>query len=819
MTKGWFFCSTALLIGVSAPSWAQTSPPQDSQPAADAKSESDIIVTGLKRDEALVDVPAAVQVFSAQTIAQAGIQRPQDFLQLTPNVTFQTSNHAGEFFVNIRGQTSVRQSEGAVAFVIDGVQLATQNEFNGELFDIQQIEVLKGPQSAIYGRLASAGAIIITTKTPTDTFEGQAFASYGNWQTSRINGSVSGPIIEGKLRFRVSVAANDSDGPYTNINTGEKVHRSNEKLARLRLIWDAGDDTTVDFRLNGSRLRGGAIAFNAQVVGATQGGVTTTQIDTNDTSIPFTSDVQGLNRQNKISTSLKIDHNFDFGTLTSVSSFNRIVDNYQAKNYPYGAWNFAGNSFVSDALSPGLNLDILAAFGDNTQKFRIRNKAFIQELRLTSLSDQRFRWQVGGFFLKSERNFTTEQGLNGMLPRDSTGAFIPPFTIQGTNIGAPVAPVQRNIIGGGTILPTLGIDGPNTNNPTLNYDRNNYKTTNYAAFANIGYDILDNLEIQLAGRYDAEKRSIRTQTPNIPNPFFGIAPGAPAATYNLCVATTGRSAADCHDSRTFHQFQPKASLIYKFANETGSVFVNYGKGFKSGGFNPIGTRATLIQGIPNILVQDSYDKETADSYELGFKSQLFNRRVSVNGSVFYTQTHNSQQFEFFPTGGIQAISQIKKARIWGVEGDVNARVTDSLSLFAGAGYLDTKITDIDSQDPADRAAIIGNRIPFVANYNITAGFQLTQPIGGDLELTARGEYNRTGRIWYDQRNSPNTSRDPVDVVNARLGLQTGRWELALFSRNLFNERYNSDAVVILPVAHAVYRAPTRSYGLEGRVKF
>lgn len=825
-----FLLSTAALLTVQATAaWGQTEAAAQAAssaeqaaatPAAEEASErGEIVVTGLKRDQAFVDVPVAVQVFDSELITRAGIQRPQDFLALTPNVTFQTSNHAGEFFVNIRGQTSVRQSEGAVAFVIDGVQLATQNEFNGELFDIEQIEVLKGPQSAIYGRLASAGAIIITTKAPTDTFEGQVFASYGNFNTARMNGSISGPIIPGKLRFRASVAMNDSDGPFTNINTGEKVMRSNEKLARLRLVWEPTETTTVDFRLNGSQLRGGAIAFNAQVVGATQGGVTTTQIDTNDTSLPYTADVQGLNRQNKFSTSLKIDHDFDGPVLTSVTSFNRIVDNYQAKNYPYGAWNFGGNSFASDALSPGLALDILAAFGDNTQKFRIRNRAFIQELRLTSPGDQRFRWQVGAFFLSGERNFTTEQGLNGRLPRDATGAFIPPFTIAGTNIGAPVAPVQRNIIGGGSILPTLGIDGPDTNNPTLNYDRNNYRTTNYAVFGNVQYDITDALEVQLALRYDVERRRIRTQTPNVPNPFFGVAPGAPAATYNLCVATTGRTADNCRERRTFKEVQPKASIIYKFPNNTGSVFLNYGRGFKSGGFNPIGTRATLLVGLPNILVQDAYDAETADSYEAGFKSNLFDGAVSLNGSVFYTEASNTQQFEFFPTGGIQAISQIKKSRIWGVEADITIRPTRNLQLFGGFGYIDTKITDIDSQDPADRAAIIGNKIPFAAEYNGTAGFQLNQPISGDLELVARAEYNRTGPVWYDQRNSANTRRDPIDIVNARLGLTKGPWEIALWSRNLFNEKYNADAVVILPVAHAVFRAFPRTYGLEGRVRF
>jgi iron complex outermembrane receptor protein len=825
MRKTFLMSSAALLALSATAAWGQTDAPAAAdQSAATPEAEAaadrgEIVVTGLKRDQAFVDVPVAVQVFSSELITQAGIQRPQDFLALTPNVTFQSSNHAGEFFVNIRGQTSVRQSEGAVAFVIDGVQLATQNEFNGELFDIEQIEVLKGPQSAIYGRLASAGAIIITTKAPTDTFEGQVFASYGNFNSARMNASISGPIIPGKLRFRASVAMNDSDGPFTNINTGEKVMRANEKLARLRFIWEPTETTTVDFRLNGSQLRGGAIAFNAQVVGATQGGVLTTQIDTNDTSLPYTSDVQGLNRQNKYSTSLKIDHDFGGPVLTSVTSFNRIVDNYQAKNYPYGAWNFGGNSFVSDALSPGLNLDILAAFGDNTQKFRIRNKAFIQELRLTSSGENRLRWQVGAFFLSGERNFTTEQGLNGRLPRDASGAFIPPFTIAGTNIGAPVAPVTRNIIGGGSILPTLGIDGPDTNNPTLNYDRNNYRTTNYAVFGNAQFDITDALEVQVALRYDVEKRRIRTQTPNIANPFFGVAPGAPAATYNLCVATTGRSADACRESRTFKEVQPKASLIYKFPNNAGSVFLNYGRGFKSGGFNPIGTRATLLVGLPNILVQDAYDAETANSFEAGFKSVFFDNVVSLNGSVFYTKARNTQQFEFFPTGGIQAISQIKKNRIWGVEFDLTVKPTRNLTLFGGFGYIDTKITDIDSTDPADRAAIIGNQIPFAAEYNGTAGIQLNQPIRDDLELVARAEYNRTGPVWYDQRNSPNTRREPIDIVNARLGLTKGPWELSLWSRNLFNKKYNADAVVILPVAHAVFRAFPRTYGLEGRVRF
>ena len=224
-------------------------------------------------------------------------------------------------------------------------------------------------------------------------------------------------------------------------------------------------------------------------------------------------------------------------------------------------------------------------------------------------------------------------------------------------------------------------------------------------------------------------------------------------------------------------------------------------------------------GIPDILVQDSYDKEVADAFEIGFKSQFFDRRVSLNGAIYHTTVRNSQQFEFFPTGGIQAVSQIKKVRIQGFEFDINARLTDTLTVFGGFGLADSKITDIDSINPVDRADIIGNRVPFAADYNASAGGQLLQPLTDDMNVLARADWTRSGSIWYDQRNQANTRRDPVDLVNARLGLTTDRWDLTLWSKNLFNKRYNSDAVVILPQAHAVFRAFTRSFGLEGKVRF
>ena len=779
----------ALAAMTSATSWAQGT-------AAEAAAASgDIVVTGLRRNEVYLNAPVAVQVFDTKAIESAGITRPQDFLALTPNVTFVTSNHAGEFFVNIRGQASIRQSESAVAVVIDGVQLATSNEFNGELFDIQQIEVLKGPQGAYYGRNAAAGAIIINTRAPTDDLEGEAKLSYGNYDTAKATVSVGGPIIPGKLRFRLSGAISDTDGAYTNIITGEKMQRYTDKVGRLRLDWEVSPDVKFDLRVNGTSGRGGAIGFNPQVAGTVVGGVVVTGIDTQNTSIPFVNDVPGLNRQKKFSTSLKMDANLGFATFTSVTAWNEITDDYQAKNFPY-----------ADFLDDRNNFGIFAVvFGDKTQRVRVRTKAFSQEIRLSSPDDDFFQWQVGAYYLKSQRHVEKEVGLNGRPVVNPDGSIQAPISLDGDGN------IVRTLQGGGIILPSHEIDGITSVNPTVTYDNNKYYYENYAPFANVQISPTDNLELRIAGRFDIEKRRVKTVTPDIPNPVTG------QSSYNICVLSTGRAASDCKDNATFKQFQPKVTLTYKIPG-TGSIYASWGKSFKSGGFNPIGTRAQLLS-VPGtdpsaVFLQDTYAKEVGTSYEIGFKSRFLDNRLSFNGAVFQTDVKNAQQFEFFPTVGIQAVSYIDKVRIKGFEFDMNMKVTDNITLFGGYGFIDSKIRKLLSAPQFE-----GNRAPYSAKYNLNAGTQIVYPVTDSYDLNLRGEYTRTGSIWYDASNLPGSMRKPVDLVNARVSLSGERWEFGFYGRNIFNKKYNSEAIPLLSIIQATFKAPRRAYGAEAKFKF
>ena len=722
--------------------------------SGDAGSLEEIVVTGLKRDVTLLEVPDAVSVFTGQYLERANITRPGDYLALVPNVTFYTSSNAGDSFINIRGQTSVRNSESSAAVVIDGVQLATSREFNGELFDIQQIEVFKGPQGALYGRNASAGAVVITTRAPTDDFEGHASAGYGDYNSSREVFALSGPVIPGVLRFRVDGVLRNTDGPYQNITTGEDMMRSTESAGRLRIDWLASDDLRVELRLNGSKLRAGGLQFNAQEappVTAPVCGVVSPAINANSTAVPFCSNILSANDQSITSTSIKIDYKTSFADFTSVTAYDQIAEIYQADNFPY----------VPDTGQPGAL----------TQKYRIDNHSFTQEIRLGSKASRAFSWMVGAYYLDESKRFTQKLGED----------------LQGV------------------ISPNLGPDGLNTPYPTTSFFDDKFGTTDSAAFANAQYRPIDPVEIALAGRYDREKRSILDVTPDAVNPVTGT----------LYSAYSGDSA-----SHTFDAFTPKATLTYLF-DEQASVYASWGKGFKSGGYNPFGTRQALINAqvaaggsASQVFVQDGYDKETSETSELGFKSRWLDNKLSVDGAIFKTDVRNGQQFEFFPSAGLQAIAEIDKIGIKGWELAVHATLLPGLEISAGYGA----IKDIIKAFAAE-PTLVGKTAPYAAKDNGTVALDYSAAVSTGLNFAGHVDVDRTGQIQYIVENYPGSARDPVTLVNGRLALRHDQVEVGVWGRNLNNKQYNVDVVPLLPFLQAVEKAWPRSFGADVSYKF
>src|SRR6185503_10625015 len=194
---------------------------QTQSPAASSLEE--VIVTARKRDESSIDVPVAVNVFTAADIEAAGIKGPQDFIDLTPNMTMVQTQNQGTSFITVRGISQARNSEPSVAVLIDGVAMANPSAFNQELFDVEHIEVLKGPQGALYGRNAIGGAIIIRTQEPGDEFAGKVTLGYESGPGFKVRGSVGGPIdAEKTLKYMVSGSYFKTDGYINNAFLGRQ---------------------------------------------------------------------------------------------------------------------------------------------------------------------------------------------------------------------------------------------------------------------------------------------------------------------------------------------------------------------------------------------------------------------------------------------------------------------------------------------------------------------------------------------------------------------------------------------------------------------
>jgi iron complex outermembrane receptor protein len=456
-----YLLAGTILCGAAAPALAQSADPRQSSANADDQGH-EIIVTARYRDERLQDVPIAVTAFDQRQIDDARIQEVGDFVNLTPNVTIAQSESSGLSALSIRGITQVRNSEAPVAVVVDGVLQNNPRQFAQELLDIASIQVLRGPQGALYGRNATGGAIIITTRMPTNELAGHVAAGYATGDEYSLEGSIGGAIVPDRLLFRVGARYVDRNGYFDNIFLGEKQDPYRDFSTNALLQWRPTDTLTFDLRGSLSRTRGGALDFWYQPANLASDGVSLDPAapfnanppDANAVRRYFYSTNRGFDDRDIDDISLKVDADLGFATLTAISAYNRLEEFVSGDQVPYTA---SRNPF-------GL---------DGTQTQYIDIHAFSQELRLTSPSSRRLRWMFGGYFLDSKRFIGTTTGFDS---------------------GTGIARVER--------VPR----GPGETNPTLSFFGDDNRNRDYAAFGNIAYDIVPGLEANLALRYDRETR-------------------------------------------------------------------------------------------------------------------------------------------------------------------------------------------------------------------------------------------------------------------------------------------------------------------------
>ena len=703
---------------------------------AQSTEMEEIIVTARKRDESFQDVPVTVNVFTETLVKDAGIYRPADFIQMVPNMTLVETQNAGNAFVVIRGISQARNSEPSVAVQVDGVLQTNPAEFNQELYDIQQIEVLKGPQGALYGRNAIGGAIIITTLDPADEFEATVKAGYGNENSIRGQLGVSGPLGD-TAGYRATVNYYETDGFLHNVFLNESVDPVESLSARARFVFEPSDNFRGDFRVAVDDLSTRALYFVVPRVDEANpfGGYVD---DANDVDEPIQLDNPGINDRDVLNTSLKLDFGVGDGTLTSVTHYNTTEE------------VLTGDAFD---FRPAANSLFNAIFGfDLNQSQFLDIEAYSQELRYTSPTEGKFRWIAGAYFIHTDRFI-------------STGNMV--------DTGAGVFPVYREPRFGG-------------NNPSATFLADSQDNDAWAVFANATMELGEKTELDLAIRYDEDTRENTTETPEAFLPV-GTPPGS-----------SGQVRED-----TWSEPQPKLTLRYA-ASDSLTLYGGWSRGFRSGGFNQTGVGAVAdASGIAG--VNDLFEAEVAETTEVGFKSVLAGGSLAFNGAAYYTESENGYFFVFLAANSTQNLGNLD-ARYKGFELEANWSATDNLNLYASYGYTDSDITDME--DPS----VIGNEAPLVSRNTANAGFQYDVPVG-ELDLSFRVDYRYTGRTWWEPYNT--TSRDPIDIVDARVALGDERWTATLWGKNLTDEEYNQE----FSPGGFLFKALPLRYGIEFEYHF
>lgn len=430
------------MAAMSAPAGAQEGDSPDDEMVLET-----ITVTAQFRDQSLQDVPSAVSAFTTQMIEDAGFRSTEDFIALTPNLTFDDSFTYLNSFVVIRGVTQINNADAPIAIVVDGVPQNNQKQFKMPLFDVQQIEVLKGPQGSLYGRNAIGGAINIVTKQPSNEFEGFVNGGISRGTGYRAEAGVSGPIMEDTVLFRVSGSYYETDGLIENSFLDRDVDFVNHDYSiRGKLAILPSDSVSIDLRASYNDFEAGS-SYDTIVNSLVNPGFRSGN-SANDVFAP-NSNLAGLTTGDIFEGTAKLSADFDFGSLTYILGYTDLTESYRADlDFSNPAQDTFGLGF---GLGQGQDLE---------------TELFSHEVRLVSADNQRIRWIAGAYLINTDRSLLTRgfADFDGSFDQFDTGFII----------------LERN------------------------EDNDNEA---WALFGQLEADLGDALTLQLGARYDEDERN------------------------------------------------------------------------------------------------------------------------------------------------------------------------------------------------------------------------------------------------------------------------------------------------------------------------
>jgi iron complex outermembrane receptor protein len=771
----------------------------------------EVTVTARQQEEALEEVPATVSVLTDAQLEAAGVARAEDFVKLLPAVSLVNTAEVGDTQVNIRGINGSRDAENSFALIVDGVLMTNPAAFNREYFGLSQLEVLKGPQGAYYGRNAAAGAIIVTTSKPGDSFEGLFRLSAAEDDTWFGGVTIGGPFAASSPhRFQLHGDWRTSDGFYANVfqSRDDIVDDFEAYNVGARLSFQPNDQTAWDLKARIGEVDAASITFNAAFAlpaFATVLGVPQFFEDVNDHQFIFQPNIDPQNDQDALELSGRLDRMLGtWGELNAWLLYSDIDNAFYADGTSgaFGFFNAEPTCIGTTAALFGAGVTLpppqilgptpaFSIFGpytptscDGTQ-YQVRTQDDLSfQVRLSGDAGDRLRWQTGVYYLDIDR----EVGVN-----------------LGIDLGEGV--VEE------LFVPQAGA------NPTEQLVDDNFKTEVFAVFGAFDYDLSDDFTLSLAARYDREERDVINLVPTdartqyvdytLDGQFLGGAPLNPGLDPNI-----NPSGMIAPKNETFDEVQPKISFNWR-SSDALSLYGSWGVGFKSGGFNNQGSNATVeifyndLLGT-DLLIEDQFDKETSNAIEIGFKSRP-SRRFSFDLAAYHVDVDDMQFFEFLvgPFGLLRVVSNIEEVEIDGAEFQLQWLPARALRLYAGYN-----VTDSEIKRNSSRPATVGNTSPATPDYTGNLGLDFSQPLSDRLNFTSGVYLRAVGETWFHTVQDETrvtlfnavfpglgvadyqlTQRDSFALLDLRIGVASEHWSLTAFATNVSDEEYLEEVIV------------------------
>lgn len=759
----------------------------------------EVVVTAQKRVESLQDVPISVSAVSGAKMDEAGITNLEGMMAYVPNLTM---NQTGiGTIIAIRGISSgINQGfEQSVGQYVDGVYYGRAQLARAPFMDLERVEVLRGPQSILFGKNSIGGAVSMVTAKPTDDFEGQVTALYEPTHGEKdLRVVLSGPLTD-SLSGRLAIMGRDMDGYYENTTLGRDESGDQEQVIRGQLKWDATDNLSMNLKLESGSFdtkgrnlepvfpveKTPGLPYATALLGATGGAYVL------DTKQDFKRQSNGDSSENNTqNATLTIDWGIGEHTLTSVTGYNAY-------------------DYEEDCDCDFTGATIFTA--DSREDF----KQLSQEIRITSPQGETIDYIGGLFYQSSEMTFDD--------------AIRVPST---------------SLLGG---LSTLLLG-------TASQRDFSQDSALWAGFVQATWNITDDWRLTAGGRYTYEtKDASRSQHhTNV----LGVDVGSSDILLNtVYTAFRLEPYPTIDDKRSEGAFTPLITLQWDATEDT-MLYVTYTEGFKSGGFDvrsnahPDPDYGVNIVASGNVIQTNAtygfaagvfeYEEEKAQSIELGTKMTLANGAAEINAAIFHTQITDMQTSQFDGVLGFN-VTNAGEATTQGIELDGRWLVASGLTLSGSLGYLDFNFdkfpnsqcyfgqTPNSTQYPG-LCDLSGKTREFAPEFQGTVSADYSQPMGDNLEWRVTGDLNFSDSYYASPTLDPNLEQDAYTKLNIRLamGAQDGMWEVALVGKNLTDEKVATFGNQ-LPVSttltggtgtayYSFYDRP-RSVALQGTMRF